>query len=343
MKVILFLFAFVFSINAHAETTSITKSLKSLTDKIKQRQAPQNLTEQHKKPSEKQIDLNTDINKRPEFSIINFKNNWCKNVDTSATGPFDYKGVSVGDICLLPEALIYSINEKLVNEKYPFNLMHDSKAYLQEKGGLILISNVIAGEMRFIDITLLIDFTSSKIYVGRYGALICAADKTNNLSDGNSFRLALEKKYGKPSLVLTEAEELKAQINALENETNIAKEKMITVDEAKKIRNTEAMIKALRQSLKTSEKQKSQVKALLWDYDIKNPIRPYAETTITPINSNKINDLGGCDIKTEDNNDIGFLVEMAGTYQLKTIGEKIDKLNLEAVRNKQKNAPTPDL
>lgn len=127
-----------------------------------------------------------------------FRDIWCKSIDSSVSGPIDFKGIKTGDLCQVPDELISAIENKLKRSKQPYEWMTQPKVL--KEGGTLAVQNVVAGDKGFFAIALIIDPFKEKVYLGSFTGLICAADATNSLNQNNPFRKALEGKYGSPRI-----------------------------------------------------------------------------------------------------------------------------------------------
>ncbi len=273
-----------------------------------------------------------------------FRGIWCKTIDTSSSGPFDFKGVKPGDLCQSSDDVIVAIAAKLKKSNQTFEWMTKPKAL--NEGGVLVVDNVIAGDKAFFKIAILIDPYLEKAYLASFTGLICAADPSNSLNSENPFRNALESKYGKPASAYTEYDSLKAQIDELEQQNSAARRQAITVREAKNTRDVDNMLPMLKGMLGASDK--NAILSLTWDYEKGNPERPVGTATVTQARWNLIREVGGCKVQYIDKAssgspslDYGFGLSLMGTKRIVSLENSIIAKNQAKEKEKIQSAPAP--
>lgn len=376
-RILLLAFGIAFSTCANAQLNDLTKGLKSLADKVKQQStqkqsesgANQSSTKQSsevdQKPpkngdsgSEKAASHNSAQNtnetaqKTPKVGeqstdpielVKSFRAFWCKSIDTSNSGPIDYKGIKPGDLCQLPDEIIISLEQRLKSEKLPYQWISQPSSMTEGTG--IVLKDFRAGDKSFFAFAVIVDPTITKAYLGSFTVLVCAADKTNSLNADNPFRRALEAKYGPPTFAYTEYEDLKAQIDALDADIERQKSQAITVKEAKSARDNGAAVKQLKAMLPASDKKA--ILSLTWEYDKGNKTRTNYSTTVKRADPGSINMVGGCpvlaDLGAPHPQPLGFALGVGPTKSIIAIGEAIDAKNSAKEKEKVRNAPAPKL
>lgn len=266
-----------------------------------------------------------------------FRDIWCKSIDSSVSGPIDFKGIKTGDLCQVPDELISAIENKLKRSKQPYEWMTQPKVL--KEGGTLAVQNVVAGDKGFFAIALIIDPFKEKVYLGSFTGLICAADATNSLNQNNPFRKALEGKYGSPASAYTEYDQLKAQIDELENQNSNARKQAITVKEAKNARDVDNMLPTLKGMLKAANKEA--ILSLTWDYEKGNTQRPIGSATIVQARWSQIRDVGGCPVSINDREDYGFMLGVGGTKKISSLEDAIIAQNQANAREMVQKAPAP--
>lgn len=290
-------------------------------------------------PDDKSSQTQPQGNLNQTFSVDAFKKAWCTNIDKSVSSPFDYKGVVTGDLCLAPDDLILAIHKRSIEAKEPAEWMTNASLHSDSK--VYTYPKVIAGDKKFSKLVILTDSNAKKAYLGSINGLICAADASNSLSEGNSFRTALDAKYGKPSEVVSEYDVLKAQIDDLENRNKSASQNAITVREAKNARDVNAQLPLLKSALAATDKKA--ITTIIWDFDKSRPIRPYGYGAITRMENTLIRELGGCPIRDQQDIMLGFVFELVASKGLQGVESRVVKQNNTNYENKVKNAPAPKL
>jgi len=203
----------------------------------------------------------------------------------------------------------------------------------------LAVQNVVAGDKGFFAIALIIDPFKEKVYLGSFTGLICAADATNSLNQNNPFRKALEGKYGSPASAYTEYDQLKAQIDELENQNSNARKQAITVKEAKNARDVDNMLPTLKGMLKAANKEA--ILSLTWDYEKGNTQRPIGSATIVQARWSQIRDVGGCPVSINDREDYGFMLGVGGTKKISSLEDAIIAQNQANAREMVQKAPAP--
>jgi len=276
-------------------------------------------------------------------SAKSFRDIWCKSTNTSVSGTIDFKGIKTGDLCLAPDDLISAIESTLKTSRQPFEWMTTPKV-LQE-GGTLIVKNVQQGDSGFFAIAIIIDPFVEKAYIGSFTGLICAADSTNSLNEDNPFRKALESKYGKPSSAVTEYDQLKQQIDALERDNVAAKNKAITVREAKNARDVDDQLPMLKNLLAASNKKS--ILSMTWEFEKGNAQR-YATAQIIQARWNEIRSIGGCKVTYVDTArsgqpslDYGFAIGITGSKQIEQIEALVQSKNQAKEKEKVQSAPAP--
>lgn len=269
--------------------------------------------------------------------VKRFRKIWCKSVDNSVTSKNDFKGIRSGDLCLAPDDLIIAIRDSLRESKFPYTWMTEPKVLTE--GGSLAIDNVKAGDKSFFRISLLVDPFKGKAYLAGFSGLICAADPTNSLTPGNPLRKALDDKFGKPSLVYTEYDKIKAQIDDLDQLAQENKKRALTVEEAKKARDLQAIMPNLKAMAATADK--NNVLEIYWDLGEKGPKTVFGATAVLSMKWSVIRDAGGCKVQIKDREDYGFALAIYGRPELVTIEEAIAQKNKTLADEKVKSAPAP--
>jgi hypothetical protein len=259
--------------------------------------------------------------------IADFKKKWCQNVDKSTISPVEFRDIRTGDGCLLPDAVIVATLKKIKEARIDVMNLQAPIVYQ--------LQNIEAGELKFPLIKLVFAPRDNKFYVGLFNALICPASELNSLSESNSFRTALEAKYGKPSSVLTEYAKFKAQVDAAERMIADQKKKIVTVGDAKAVREGEQQVNILKNMLSGMD-QKTPGQ-LNWEYDAKNRVQDETGFIVARLNNN---DVSG-DIRCEGAIPSAFMVQVGGTSSLQAVFKKVASDARQNEANKEKNAPTP--
>jgi len=270
-----------------------------------------------------------------------FREIWCKSPNSSISGPVEFKGIRTGDLCLAPDDLIIAIEASLKKSRLPFEWISQPKVL--DLAGTLMAENVVAGDKGFFAIAINIDPLSEKAYLASYSGLICAADSTNSLNADNPFRKALESKYGKPASAYSAYDQLKEQIDALENQNSAAKNQAITIREAKNTRDVDNQLPMLKKMLAVSDKK--EILLLEWAFEKGNPQRS-ATAQIQQAAWNKIRDVGkGCDVtyevKGRSGQDYGFAFQVGNDKQMQLIEASINSRTQAKEKAKVLNAPAP--
>jgi hypothetical protein len=137
------------------------------------------------KAKEQQIEQQKITNRNANI-VNSFKEASCKTIASESFSSIDVKGLRTGDLCKAPESILEDIALHAAGK--------ESGIYSKE------VSN---DEFYINPLIYIVDKSQNKIYVAKYTQLICAGNVNNNLETGNSFRSALEAKYGKVSDVFT--------------------------------------------------------------------------------------------------------------------------------------------
>lgn len=276
--------------------------------------------------------------------IAVFKNKWCQSIDKSTTSPFEYRGLRTGDGCLLPDEVIV----KVINQ---LELLQIDVMNIQAKHSVTaLLINFEVGEFKFPHMQIFFSLKDNKFYVVNIRALICPTSELNSLADSNSFRVALEGKYGKPSSVVTEGGVLKAQVDSTKRMIADQRRQVITVGEAKSARESEYIVNMLSDTVNRVNRVASKIPLQLhWEYDSKNKITDESYKTA----SKQASDLSVTMVKNDDvsfttlrcEGDISrkFAIQIAPTSSMYSIVIRHDNELLLNEANKEKNAPTPKL
>jgi hypothetical protein len=350
----------LFSGASHAQFGNLLKDLKGAAEKIQQEAqqqkpsdtAPTRTGSQQSKPNTSAmtppatpINIKVLPNENP-ISIDSakiFRDIWCKSTNSTTSGSIDFKGIKTGDLCNAPDDLITAIEDRLKKSRQPFEWMSQSK--ILKEGGTLIVKNVKAGEKAFFAIAIIIDPFLEKAYIGSYSGLICAADSTNSLNEDNPFRKALESKYGKPASAFTEYDQLKQQIDALEKDNIAARNKAITIKEAKNARDVDDQLPMLKRLLAASNKKS--ILSINWDFE-KGNSKKYATAQILQARWNEIREIGGCKVTYVDTAssgqpslDYGFVLGVAGSKEIEQIEEEIISKNRAKEKEKVQSAPAP--
>jgi len=197
------------------------------------------------------------------------------------------------------------------------------------------LENIEGGEFKFPLIKFVFSPKDNKFYLGLFDALICPTSELNSLSESNSFRVALEGKYGKPSGVLTEHAKFKVQVDATERMIADQKKKAITVAEAKSAREGEQQVNILKNMLNGMD-QKTPAQ-LNWEYDSKNRVQDETGLIVARLNNNDVSGSISC----KGNIPSAFMIQIGGTSSLQVVLKKVASDARQNEANKEKNAPTP--
>lgn len=260
-------------------------------------------------------------------SVADFKGKWCQSIDKSTSSPVEYRGLRTGDGCLLPDEVLVGTLKKL--KEFNIDVMNLQAPISSQ------LENVDAGELKFPLIKFVFIPKENKFYVGLFDALICPTSELNSLADSNSFRVALEGKYGKPSSVLTEYAKFKAQVDATEKMIADQKRKAITVAEAKSAREGEQQVNILKNMLNGMD-QKTPAQ-LNWEYDSKNRVQDETGLIVGKLNNN---DVSGT-IRCKGDIPSAFMIQIGGTSSLQAVFKRVANDVRQNEANKEKNAPTP--
>jgi hypothetical protein len=187
-----------------------------------------------------------------------FKGKWCTKTTVVEVPKFDYMGIKPGDLCLLPEEFLVALLNDANSNK--FDLINYNNLEIRS----LVIKERKFGEYKIKAMQLLYDFPNSKVYLTSLKAHICAADENNSLAAGNSFRNALEVKFGKPSAEDSEYIRMEAKINQLEEQNNKEKKRVLTTQEAKANRSMQDTIDVSRNLLK--QMNRNEIAVINWDY-----------------------------------------------------------------------------
>lgn len=349
-----------FSLSSYADLSSLRKKLDTIKNEALKNESSEKNSASNEAPSKTlKVDEKNTLTKNNDVGVkedkkttasessnysstdtaASFRAAWCKKVDTRTTGKINYRGVGVGDMCLAPDSFIVALKDRMSALKVPVEWFADPKSLTESLS--YTISNFVYEDKKILKISIAIDPSSGKVYIGSFTGLLCAADPSNSLDNGNSFRIALETKYGPPSLIQTEYEVLNQQAKELEEVNNQARKKQITVAEAKQIRENESSIETFKQLAKRVDK--NLVRTLGWDYEKPNKLRPVGMLQIAQIEWPLMRDVGGCPVKDSNNNDIGFAAQFLATQTMMNIFKESSKKEAKAIENKQKNAPAPEL
>jgi hypothetical protein len=261
--------------------------------------------------------------------LADFKNKWCQNIDRSHMSPVEYREIRAGDGCLLPDEVMAGVLKKLKEVKVDImNLQVPISSQLE---------NIDAGELKFPLIKFVFNPKESKFYVGLFDAMICPTSETNSLTEANSFRTALESKYGKPSGVITEYAKFKVQVDAAESMIAEQKKKIITVADAKAVRDGEQQVNILKNMLNGMD-QKTPAQ-LNWEYDPKNRVQGETGLIVAKVKNTDISSSMRC----KGNIPTAFMIQIIGTSSLQTVFKRIANEIRQNDANKEKSAPTPKL
>ncbi len=193
--------------------------------------------------------------------IAKFKSEWCNHIDNDTKGFFMFKDLATGDLCLAPDIVLSNILKfepyqgimknilDLSNESSLLSFNFDDSSKSER------ISNKDY-QFKYAELTVLTDI--KKIYLSKFTMGVCPEDKTNSLNEGNSFRKAIESKYGKIDGSVSESEVQNELVYGGEN-----KRKQI-IQEAQDY-DTKALISLLDAKVKSIPKDL--VNTLFWDKD----------------------------------------------------------------------------
>lgn len=260
-------------------------------------------------------------------SVADFKGKWCQSIDKSTSSPVEYRGLRTGDGCLLPDEVLVGTLKKL--KEFKIDVMNLQTTIASQ------LENVDAGELKFPLIKFVFIPKENKFYVGLFDALICPTSELNSLADSNSFRVALEGKYGKPSSVLTEYAKFKAQVDATERMIADQKKKIVTVGDAKSVREGEQQVNTLKNMLSGMD-QKTPAQ-LNWEYDSKNRVQDETGLIVAKLNNNDVSGTISC----KGNIPSAFMIQIGGTSSLQAVFKRAANDARQNEANKEKNAPTP--
>ncbi len=265
----------LFASNSYAQLGGLLKDLKTLSDKVPQvtqsQQPPQaQQSQQAQQPQQPQAQIQAQIPNSTASSKIqksfidnkgmlhltksDFKNEWCKSVDNNLNAPFDYKGFRPGDLCVQPDEVINKIfidDYAVIDSKNPrFTTVTD---YFRTNN-----LNILTVEIHYHP-------SAKKIYIASFIGALCKSDPSNSLDPKNSFRLALQTKYGEPTSYLTSYDVLKAQYDELKSQIDSQRKNAITVSEAKSARDGQSQLNVVSNLMKDPN-LKNQVAQLDWKY-----------------------------------------------------------------------------
>ena len=192
--------------------------------------------------------------------VAKFKSEWCSHIDNDTKGFFTFKDIATGDLCLAPDIIISNILKFQPYQGIMKNLLDLSNEYslvsfILDSSESERISNKDY-QFKYAELTVLTDI--KKIYLSKFTMGVCPEDKTNSLNEGNSFRKAIESKYGKIDGSVSESEVQNELVYGGEN-----KRKQI-IQEAQDY-DTKALISLLDAKVKSISKDL--VNTLFWDKD----------------------------------------------------------------------------
>jgi hypothetical protein len=259
--------------------------------------------------------------------IADFKKKWCQNIDKTTISPVEYRGLRTGDVCSFPDEVIIAAVKKLKEAKV--DLINLENPIISQ------LENVDGGEFKFPLIKFLIVPKDNKFYVTLFDALICPTSDLNSLSEANSFRVALEGKYGKPNSVITEYAKFKNQVYSTERMIADQKKKIVTVADAKSVREGEQQVNILKNMLSGMD-QKTPAQ-LNWEYDSKNRIQDETGLIVVKLNNNDVSGSINCKGSIPS----AFMIQIGPTSSLQAVFKKVASDARQNEANKEKNAPTP--
>lgn len=261
--------------------------------------------------------------------IAKFKSEWCKNIDNESKGLFTYKNLATGDLCLAPEIVISNIlklkNTNTENTLDAFNNINQSQAFLFDHALSDLISNE---DYHFIAASFLVFPNIKKIYLSSFTIGVCPEDPTNSLNEDNSFRKALETKYGKTDGSISEYDARNQELNQLKSSQKEQGKQAITVKEAVKARDYGDGLKVV-DSL-TSNIPKDLINTIFWNKD-----EQLALSVASMSSEGFGHRLSGC------NSTNFFYFGYLPSIKLVTLITKEEKAQIETQQKYQKNANTP--
>jgi len=319
----------IISNSANAQFGGLLNQLKDqLTETIKPGSTPPKTPAQESR-SDRPTTTNSENQATNSISLANFRNKWCQNVDTTTVSPVDYRSMKTGDMCLLPDDVITGVLEKLREKKVDINNLKSAIASQ--------LQNIDGGETKFPLMKFVFSPKDNKAYLGLFDALICPSSNLNSLVDGNNFRAALDAKYGKPSATITEYEKLKVQVDGTEKMIAEQKKKIVTVADAKLVREGEQQVGILKNML--NNMNRNTPAQLNWEYDSKNKVEGETGLIVAKLENS---DISG-DIRCKGETPTAFMIQIGGTSSLQAVFKRIANDIRQDEANKEKNAPVPKL
>lgn len=284
--------------------------------------------QQIKKNESTQANL-TDKQSAPPSPILEFRNKWCKSTDNLTLSPIEYRNLRTGDICNFTDEIILGILKKFENNQIDINSYQDPTSFQ--------LDWIIGGESQFTNLNVVLLPKSNKFYIPYFAALICPSSEFNSLVESNSFRVALEQKYGKPSGAFTEYDVVKQQVDEVEKMIAQQKKSAITVAEMQSVREGEQSVNVLKNLLANANKNLPM--QLGWKYDNSNIASDEVGMLVDVISSNSL--LHG--MRCPENYNSVFRIHLNPSLKLNQLfANETEKARLDSI-TKQKNAPVPKL
>ena len=134
----------------------------------------------------------------------------CRNPTTKPplASSISLRGITLGDVCALPDEILstrYGTNEYHGQLRgFLIQAAVDTRRETAEQSFDSDLLTLFDADGKAVKIGVFTSFNQApglaKAVIASVEETVCAADPTNSLQPGNSFRLALERKYGKPAV-----------------------------------------------------------------------------------------------------------------------------------------------
>lgn len=258
--------------------------------------------------------------------VSQFKSVWCKNIDNETRSVYKYKDLSSGDICSLPDIFISNLMKIGKNYLDGLNQIQSPVSMELDSSSLEIISN---NDYRFRRAVLAIIPATKKNYIATFVVGVCPEDSTNSLNDGNSFRKALENKYGKIDGVITEKDVKEREAESYRKMQQSRASAAITVKEAKDARALDRAATMLEEV--ANNEPNDVINSVFWNVDGKTSMM------VTKMSAADVfhEKLDGC------NSENYFHFIYMPSPKLADLLLKADKANSESTQKHSENALTP--
>ncbi len=304
-----------------------------------------------------------------KFDVARFRAVWCKSIDKSANGQKSIRDKTVGDVCQYSDDALREFDENLQSGTWGLDvysklmrsgLDDESLKRLASRTYRFSFINILLDGEPFYAVDFMVDPYLKKIYVTSMIATVCATDESNSLDSGNSFRKALEEKFGQPSNKTLAIDVFRKRTEAAMQICKESTARAKTIAEQRQAEDGCAVARQQVQILKAAEsnpKNKDSVFSLQWNTGGRSradwhegtgyagPEMFYGSMTAGLIDAMLPNSVTAeCKIRIDKNlRGHGFLVAMGPTEKMWDILKQVRSQEAKLQEEKARSAPKPKL